>query len=110
MRQPTRRRALAATRRRFLTKTLDSFRRDGAELDPAGKKRMAEIDVELTKVTTKFSENVLDSTNAFELIVTDEAQAGRTSAQRDRRRAAKRRVEESRPAGDSRCRPRATFR
>ncbi len=34
---------------------------------------MAEIDVELTKVTTKYSENVLDSTNAFELIVTDEA-------------------------------------
>ena len=40
---------------------------------PAGKKRMADIDVELTKVTTKFSENVLDSTNAFELIVEDEA-------------------------------------
>ncbi len=65
--------ALAATRRRFLTKTLDSFKRHGAELDPAGKKRMAEIDVELTRVTTKFSENVLDSTNAFELIITDEA-------------------------------------
>jgi oligopeptidase A len=64
---------LPATQRRFLTKTLDSFRREGAELDPAGKKRMAEIDVELTKVTTKFSENVLDSTNAFELIITDEA-------------------------------------
>jgi oligopeptidase A len=42
-------------------------------LDEAGKKRMAELDVELTKITTKFSENVLDSTNAFELIVTDEA-------------------------------------
>ncbi len=65
--------ALAATRRRFLTKTLDSFKRHGAELDPDGKRRMAEIDVELTKVTTKFSENVLDSTNAFELIVTDQA-------------------------------------
>src|SRR5579863_3478476 len=65
--------SLHGTRRRFLTKTLDSFRRHGAELDPAGKKRMAEIDVELAKVTTKFSENVLDSTNAFELIVTDEA-------------------------------------
>src|SRR3984885_5028520 len=65
--------ALQGTRRRFLTKTLDSFRRHGAELDPAGKKRMAEIDVELTRLTTKFSENVLDSTNAFELMVTDEA-------------------------------------
>src|SRR6202034_3343725 len=66
--------SLQGTRRRFLKKSLDSFRRHGAELDPAGKKRMAEIDVELTKITTKFSENVLDSTNAFELIVTDEQQ------------------------------------
>jgi oligopeptidase A len=65
--------ALDGTPKRLLTKTLDSFRRHGAELDPAGKTRLAEIDVELTKVTTKFSENVLDSTNAFELIVTDEA-------------------------------------
>ncbi len=66
--------ALTGTRQRFVTKTLDSFRRHGAELDPAGKKRMAEIDVELTRITTKFSENVLDSTNAFELIVTGEAE------------------------------------
>jgi len=65
--------SLSPTRRRFLTRTLDSFKTHGAELDPAGKIRMAGLDVELTKVTTKFSENVLDSTNAFELIVTDEA-------------------------------------
>ena len=66
-------RSLTGTRLRFLTKTLDSFRRHGAELDPPGKRRMAEIDVELAKVTTKFSENVLDSTNAFELLITDDA-------------------------------------
>jgi oligopeptidase A len=65
--------SLTGTRRRFLTKTLDSFRRHGAELDAAGKKRLEGIDVELTKLTTKFSENVLDSTNAFELVITDEA-------------------------------------
>ena len=57
---------------------------------------MAEIDVELTKITTKFSENVLDSTNAFELIVTDEAKlaglppsaidAARQSAESKKRR------------------------
>jgi oligopeptidase A len=66
--------ALTGPRRRFLTKTLDSFRRHGAELDAAGKTRLAEIDVELTRITTKFSENVLDSTNSFELIITDESQ------------------------------------
>jgi oligopeptidase A len=65
--------ALTGTKLRFLTKTLDSFRRHGAELDEAGKKRMAEVDVELTRLTTKFSENVLDSTNAFDLIITDQA-------------------------------------
>ncbi len=64
---------LAGTRRRFLDKTLDSFRRHGADLDPAGKKRLEEIDVELARITTKFSENVLDSTNAYELIVENEA-------------------------------------
>src|SRR6185312_11273674 len=66
--------ALTGTRKRFLTKTIDSFRRHGAELDAAGKKRLAEIDVELSKITTKYAENTLDSTNAFELIITDEKQ------------------------------------
>jgi oligopeptidase A len=65
--------SLSGTRLRFLTKTLDSFRRCGAELDVAGKTRLAEIDVELSKWTTKFSENVLDSTNSWELNITDEA-------------------------------------
>ena len=65
-------RALAGTRRRFLTKTIETFRRHGADLDPAGKQRLEAIDVELTRLTTKFSENVLDSTNAFELLITEE--------------------------------------
>jgi oligopeptidase A len=64
--------ALAGERRRYLTKTVDSFRRHGADLDAAGKARLEEIDVELTQITTKFAENVLDSTNAFELVITDE--------------------------------------
>ena len=65
---------LNGTRRRFLTKTVDTFRRHGADLDAAGKARLEAIDVELTQITTKFSENVLDSTNAFELVLTDERQ------------------------------------
>jgi len=63
---------LAGERRRFLDKTVENFRRHGADLDPAGKKRLEEIDVELTQLTTKFGENVLDSTNAFELLIADE--------------------------------------
>jgi oligopeptidase A len=65
--------SLHGPRQRFLRKTMDTFRRHGADLDPAGKKRLEEIDVELARVTTKFSENVLDSTNAFEMMITDEA-------------------------------------
>ena len=64
--------SLTGARRRFLEKTIDNFRRHGAELDAAGKKRIAELDVELTKLTIRFSENVLDSTNEFELVLTDE--------------------------------------
>jgi oligopeptidase A len=63
---------LDATYRRFLTKTIDTFKRHGAELDAAGKVKLQEIDVALAEATTKFSQNVLDSTNAFELIVPEE--------------------------------------
>ena len=66
-------RALTGTRRRFLTKTIDNFRRHGADLDAEGKARLEAIDIELATVTTKFSQNVLDSTNAFELVIADEA-------------------------------------
>jgi oligopeptidase A len=64
---------LTGERRRFLDKTVETFRRHGADLDAAGKKRLEEIDVELTQITTKFGENVLDSTNAFELLIAREA-------------------------------------
>ncbi len=66
--------AVSGERRRFLDKTIDTFRRHGADLDAAGKKKLEELDVELTQITTKFGENVLDSTNAFELVIVDEAE------------------------------------
>ena len=76
--------SLGGERRRFLVKTIDNFRRHGAGLDPAGKKRLEEIDVELTRLTTKYSESVLDSTNAFELVITDAADlAGLPASARD---------------------------
>jgi len=76
--------SLEGARRRFLKKSLDDFRRHGAELDAAGKKQLEEIEVELSTITTKFSEHVLDSTNAFELILTDESQlAGLPESARD---------------------------
>jgi oligopeptidase A len=65
-------RNLTGARKRFLEKTLDNFRRHGAELKAEGKKRIAEIDVELTKQTIRFAENVLDSTNQYEWVITNE--------------------------------------
>ncbi len=62
---------LDPARARYLKKTLDDFRRNGAELDDAGKKRMAEIDVALSEKTTKFAQNVVDATAAFELVLED---------------------------------------
>jgi oligopeptidase A len=66
-------RAYTGVMRRFLTKTLDSFKRHGAELDPAGKARLKEIDVALAEATTRFGENVLDATNAWDLVLTGES-------------------------------------
>ncbi|MBY0373637.1 MAG: M3 family peptidase, partial [Bryobacteraceae bacterium] len=64
---------LKGARKRFVDKTIENFRRNGADLDDNGKKKLAAIDVELSVVTTKFSENVLDSTNAWELSVQEES-------------------------------------
>ena len=63
---------LTGARKRHLTKVVAEFRRQGAELDPAGKKRVGDINVELAELTTKFSQNVLDATNSYEWVVEDE--------------------------------------
>src|SRR5882724_10601415 len=61
--------ALEPTRARFLTKTLVDFRRSGAQLEQAKKERLKVIDRELSLITTRFSQNVLDSTNDFEVLI-----------------------------------------
>ncbi|MBQ7332281.1 MAG: M3 family metallopeptidase [Opitutales bacterium] len=69
---------------RYLKKVCDSFRDGGADL-PADKKReLTEIAKELTTITQKFSQNVLDATNAWKKLVTDEALlAGLPQANKD---------------------------
>ena len=67
-------RALTGARLRFLTRTLDDFRRHGAELPPEGKARLSALHVELAQATTTFSEHVLDATNSFEMLLTDPAE------------------------------------
>ncbi|WP_373046755.1 M3 family metallopeptidase [Vulgatibacter sp.] len=59
--------------RRLLDKTLDEFRRHGADLDAAGKQRLEAITRELAQLTSRFGQNVLDATAAWERYVDDEA-------------------------------------
>jgi oligopeptidase A len=65
--------SLSGVRRRHLEKTLRNFVRAGADLPPEKKKRVEEIQVELSKLHTTFADNTLDATNAFELRITDRA-------------------------------------
>lgn len=64
--------SLNAVQQRFLDETLAEFRENGADLPEEKKARLAAINAKLAELTTKFGENVLDSTNAWEKIIADE--------------------------------------
>ncbi len=57
--------------RRLLTETVAEFQQQGADLPADKKARLETLQQELAQITQKYSENVLDATNAWELIVTD---------------------------------------
>ncbi len=63
--------SLDPLRERDLRKTVEEFRRAGADLPEAERARVEAIRVELAQVSTRFAENVLDATNAYELVLTD---------------------------------------
>ncbi len=63
--------ALAGVKLRLLDETVKDFVRSGADLPAEEKSRLEEVQADLAKVTQKFSENVLDSTNEWELIIKD---------------------------------------
>lgn len=65
--------ALDPVSQRFVEETLADFQNSGADLPEAQKLRIAAIEAELSKLTQLYSEHVLDSTNAWEHIITDEA-------------------------------------
>ncbi|MBE2216537.1 MAG: M3 family metallopeptidase [Opitutaceae bacterium] len=66
--------ALTGVRRRHVDETVAEFRQHGADLPPEKKARLEQVQAELAAITQKYSENTLDATNAWELIVHDEAQ------------------------------------
>src|SRR5690606_19359761 len=85
--------SLTPARRRIVENALRDFRLGGAELESPARERFAEIQQRQAALAQKFSENVLDATNAYVKIVTDEAQldglpddareAAREAARRD---------------------------
>ncbi|HSH76111.1 MAG TPA: M3 family metallopeptidase, partial [Longimicrobiales bacterium] len=78
---------LVGIRRRHLDKTVLEFRRAGADLPRPLKARLEEIRVELARLQQTFSENVLDATAAYELLVDSESRlAGVPAAARRRAR------------------------
>ena len=65
---------LPPARRRVVDNELRDFRLGGAELPPPAKERLRAVRERQSQLATRFAENVLDATNAFELLIDDPAQ------------------------------------
>ncbi len=65
---------LSATKQRYVHETLADFREQGADLPPEKKARAAEVQKRLAEITQLYSEHSLDATNAWDKIITDEAE------------------------------------
>lgn len=63
---------LTKEQQRLLDKYYKKFVRSGAALDEAKQARLREINKELSTLEIKFSNNVLNETNAFQLVIEDE--------------------------------------
>ncbi|HWA08288.1 MAG TPA: M3 family metallopeptidase [Opitutaceae bacterium] len=66
-------RGLQGIHRRFLEETVADFRQAGADLPADRRERLEALQSELAQLTQKYSENVLDATNAWQLVVDDES-------------------------------------
>ncbi|MCB4759670.1 MAG: M3 family metallopeptidase [Sulfurovum sp.] len=56
---------------KVIENNIRNFRLSGVNLPEAEKKRLEEINLELSKLSNAFSQNLLDATNAYELIIED---------------------------------------
>lgn len=85
--------SLSPARKRIVENALRDFRLGGAELPEDKKQRFAEIQEQQSATSTRFSQNVLDATNDYKLLVESEEElsgipddvkaAARASAERD---------------------------
>ncbi|HEX7812943.1 MAG TPA: M3 family metallopeptidase [Burkholderiales bacterium] len=62
---------LSIAQKKVIENELRDFRLGGAELPGDQKKRFKEVSERLAELSSKFNDNVLDATNAFELVVED---------------------------------------
>ncbi len=62
--------------KKIIDNALRDFRLSGIELDQAARDRYKEIMQELSQLTSRFSDNVLDATNAWHKQVSDESRLG----------------------------------
>lgn len=63
--------SMSSTRKRIVEKKIQSAELSGIALTGAQRERFNEIAQELSRLSTAFSNNVLDATKAFDLILTD---------------------------------------
>jgi oligopeptidase A len=66
--------ALARAQKKIVENELRDFRLGGAELPADKKARFKQISERLSQITSRFSDNLLDATNAFAHLVTDPAE------------------------------------
>jgi len=66
--------ALSAARQKIIENEVRDFRLGGAELPDEQKARFLAIQEELSTLCSRFSDNVLDATNAYSWLVEDEAE------------------------------------
>ncbi|MFT3782477.1 MAG: M3 family metallopeptidase [Nibricoccus sp.] len=89
---------LSGIHRRFFEETMADFRQQGADLDEEKQARLQALQSELAQVTEKYSEHVLDATNAWQMVIDDEA---RLAGLPDHAKAAARRSAESKKIGST---------
>ncbi|MGH1539747.1 MAG: M3 family metallopeptidase [Arenicella sp.] len=63
---------LSPARKRIVNNTVRDFRLSGAELDAEHKERFKEIALQLSNVSTQFEQNVLDATQSWHILISDE--------------------------------------
>jgi oligopeptidase A len=67
--------ALTAAQKKIVENELRDFRLGGADLPPEKKARFKAISERLSEITSRFSDNLLDATNAFAHFVTEPGEA-----------------------------------